>query len=484
MADPDPQARGDFQTPVELAREVWGALGDIGDVGAVVEPTVGLGAFLLAAPDALRERPWVCFDLNRDYVAATAAASEARGFGNVRVEIADAFQLNASHFADLEPDRPLLAIGNPPWVTSSGQAAVSARNLPAKSSEGFGLTGLDALTGKANFDIAEAILLRLLESTADFEDLRLAFLIKRTVAMKLARRLIGSATELSFSRIDARTHFGVAVDAGLFVARRTRGAGGRATSYVSVAPGMGERPTRRAGFHNRRFVEDLDAHSAAAHLEAAEPVPWRQGIKHDLARVLELIPAGAGQTNGLGEAVDIEEESLCPLYKSSDVANGRPFRRVFPLFQEDLTGPLPGLETRWPKLHAYLLRHGDAFDGRRSRIYEGKPRFSIFGIGSYTLAPWKVVVSGLYPSGGFRVIGPDESGRPSLVDDTCYLLPFEDEESARTVADHLNCTEVRDLMQTLIDPGSKRPITKAILARVEVPIAPSEGAIARQLAGA
>lgn len=475
MAEPHFRVRGDFQTPTDLARQVWRALGNLGDVETIVEPTVGVGSFLLTAPAALRARPWICFDLNPDHVASAAAAAEAGGFRDVRVEVADAFRLSASSFAGLNRARPLLAIGNPPWVTSSGQATIAARNLPPKSTEGFGLRGLDALTGKANFDIAEAVLLRLLEATEEFEDLRLAFLIKRTVAMKLARRLIGSATDLSFARIDARAHFGVAVDAGLFVARRTNPAPLCATGHVAVATGIGEQPSRRAGFHNQRFVEDLDAHAGNAHLEAEEPVPWRQGVKHDLAKVLELVPEEDGLRNGFGEAVDVEEQSLCPLYKSSDVANARSPRRLFPLFQEDLSGPLPDLESRWPKLNAYLLRHGEAFDGRRSRIYVNKPRFSIFGIGPYTLAPWKVVVSGLYSSGLFRVVGPDEEGRPSLVDDTCYLLPYEDEESARAVADHLNGDEVQRLLQTLIDPGSKRPVTKAILSRLEVPIAPTAG---------
>jgi hypothetical protein len=472
MADPHPRVRGDFQTPVDLARQVWAALGDLGDVGAVVEPTVGAGSFLISAPTELRARPWVCFDINAEHVATAAAVAAAQGFEQARITKADAFTLAPASFADLDREQPLLAIGNPPWVTSSGQASVAARNLPLKSNATFGLAGLDALTGKANFDIAEAVLLRLLEATESFEDVRLAFLIKRTVAMKLARRLLGVAHELSFAEIDARGHFGVAVDAGLFIARRKAGAA--PATHVSISPGLGKARTRRAGLHNERFVEDLDAHAAAAHLEAVEPVPWRQGVKHDLAKILELTPGEEGLRNGLGEAVEIEEEALCPLYKSSDVANGRAARRLFPLFQEDLSGPLPDLESRWPLLAAYLRRHGDAFDARRSRIYARKPRFSIFGIGPYTLAPWKVAVSGLYSSGRFRVIGPDENGRPSLVDDTCYLLPFDNERSARTVADHLNGAEAQRLLRTLMDPGSKRPVTKAILSRVEVPIEPSE----------
>jgi hypothetical protein len=291
--------------------------------------------------------------------------------------------------------------------------------------------------------------------------------------MKLSRRLLGVASELSFSRIDAKAHFGAGVDAGLFVLRLTSD-GRPITRHVDVASELGGAPARRAGFRNDRFVEDLDSHASAAHLEATDPVPWRQGVKHDAAKVLELIPTEGKLLNGFGEAVSVEREALCPLYKGSDVANGRESRRLFPLFQIDLSGPLADLRSRWPLLADYLVKHEAVFEARRSRIYAGKPPFSIFGVGSYTLAPWKVVVSGLYSTARFRVIGPSSTGQPSLVDDTCYLLPFESEADARTVADHLNGTGPQQLLRALMDGGSKRPITKALLARVEVPLRPAE----------
>jgi len=443
-------------------------------VASVIEPTVGAGAFLQTSPDHLLGRRWLCADLNAEYVAQAREVAAARGFEDARIEHRDAFDLAFDHAAGLDPSLPVLAIGNPPWVTSSGQGSLAVRNLPEKGNGRFGLAGLDALTGKANFDIAEAILLRLLDALSGFRDVRLAFLVKRSVAMKLSRRLLGEAAELSFARIDARAHFGAAVDAGLFMTRLSAGRD-RVAEHVDIAEEIGGKPARRAGFRDGRFVEDLDGHVAAAHLEAADPVPWRQGVKHDAARVLELIPVDGGLKNGFGEAVEVEPDVLCPLYKGSDVANGRGPRRLFPLFQVDLSGPLSDLDLRWPLLADYLVRHEAVFAGRRSRIYAGKPLFSIFGVGPYTLAPWKVVVSGLYPTAAFRVLGPS-SGRPPLVDDTCYLLPFERERDAQAVADHLNSPGPQRLLRALMDGGAKRPVTKAILSRVEIPRKPIESA--------
>ena len=473
VAKAAPCIHGDFQTPPELASEVWRALGDLRGVQAVIEPTVGTGTFLRTAPGFLARSRWLCFDINADYLNQSRQVAQERGFQKVRVEQRNAFDISAELLSSLDPRRTLLAIGNPPWVTSSGQGGLAVQNLPSKSNGKFGLTGFDAMTGKANFDIAEAILLRLLEAVEGFHDVRLAFLLKRSVAMRLARRLLGSAVQLSFARIDAKAHFGAAVDAGLLVVRLNSG-DGTPTSHVQVASKIDGPVIRRAGFRNDRFVEDLDGHSDSAHLEAAEPVPWRQGVKHDVAKILELTPIDERLVNGLGETVLVEPEILCPLYKGSDIANDRKPRRVFPLFQFDLSGPLIDLESRWPLLAEYLQQHKATFAARRSRIYKGKPSFSIFGVGAYTTAPWKVVVSGLYPTAKFRVVGPSPTGQPPLVDDTCYLLPYTDEENARAVADHLNSPGSQQLLHSLMDTGAKRPITQAVLARIEIPVRPVE----------
>ena len=476
MAEHQTYIRGDFQTPDALAAEVWASLGVLEGV-AVVEPTVGNGAFLRTAPASLLGCPWFCRDLNDAYVRQALEVARSRGIEEARVEHADAFDLSAECFVGLDREQPILAVGNPPWVTSAGQASFEVRNLPKKTNGEFGLAGLDALTGMANFDIAEAILLRLLSALADFHDVRLAFLVKRSVAMKLGRRLLGRASELSFARVDAKTHFGASVDAGLFVSR-LRSDRSQVASHIDVAEALGGEPTRRAGFQDGRFVEDLESHATSVHLEADDTVPWRQGVKHDVAKILELIPTGdGGLLNGLGESVIVEPDVLCPLYKSSDVANGRQPRRVFPLFQNDLSGPISDLASRWPLLAEYLARHEDVFASRRSRIYAGKPPFSIFGVGSYTLAPWKVVVSGFYSTPRFRVLGPSPAGRPALVDDTCYLLPFETEAEAHTVANYLNSAGPQKLIRALSDDGAKRPITKALLSRVEIPLSPVESCV-------
>jgi hypothetical protein len=220
-----------------------------------------------------------------------------------------------------------------------------------------------------------------------------------------------------------------------------------------------------------RFIEDLARYDQSKWIEATpgDGLIWRQGIKHDAARVLELKVADGSLVNGLGVRAEIEDDALCPFFKSSDLASNRVASRRFPLYQHDLSGPLPDLAQRWPKLHEYLYAHRDRFRARGSSIYRGKDDFMLFGVGSYTLAPFKVAVSGFYKEPCFRVLDPDENSRPPLVDDTCYMLPFDDRANAEAVASYLNGRSVQSFLASIADRTAKRPYTKEILGRIAVP---------------
>ena len=78
-----------------------------------------------------------------------------------------------------------------------------------------------------------------------------------------------------------------------------------------------------------------------------------------------------------------------------------------------------------------------------------RPRFSVFGIGEYSFAQWKVAISGFYKSLDFRVVAPCE-GRPVVLDDTCYFLPFRSEKEAVTVAELLNSDKARGFFKSVV----------------------------------
>ena len=155
---------GDFQTPEPLANEICELLFRRGERPAVVaEPTVGRGAFLLAAANLFPEARLHGWDINDAYVLEAKTAMDAAGASS-RTSLAcrDFFACDwESELAALSGG--ILILGNLPWVTNSGVSAVNGSNLPVK--ENFlGLRGLAARTGKSNFDISEWMLIRLLRS--------------------------------------------------------------------------------------------------------------------------------------------------------------------------------------------------------------------------------------------------------------------------------------------------------------------------------
>jgi hypothetical protein len=466
----DASSLGDFQTPVDLATLVWSAV-DVAGVTAVVEPTVGTGSFIKAAPAGAVGLPWYAFDIHDGYVGAAQAAAKERQV-RAAIRVKSAFDLEQRDFPGVAGGSVILLIGNPPWVTNADQGGAGADNLPAKSNR-FRLAGLAAMTGKANFDIAEAILLAALAALRDASEVRVALLMKRSVALKIAQDVMtqGGAAELAFSAIDAKQWFGASVDAGL-LQMTWRASSSRSAQTIRLFKGIRDSTCVRAGIVGGQFVHRCDQYGRVRHIEAGsadEALPWRQGIKHDAARLLELRTSERGIVNGLDEPVDVEDDVLCPLYKSSDLANGRGASRLFPLYQFDLTGPAADLGRRWPKLEAYLQRHRARLDARRSRIYSGRPPFMLFGVGPYTTAPYKIAVSGLYKRPRFVVLGPSATGAPPLVDDTCNLLPFDTLAEAEEIAAYLNSLDVSAFLAAVADPTAKRPYTVEVLRRIRDP---------------
>ncbi len=460
-------AFGDFQTPRQLAAEIWAGL-DLRGVDLLIEPTVGVGSFLATVPPHATGIPWLAWDINAEYVRQAKTTADELAL-KATVEEKDAFSVIGDDLAPVVAGKTVLAVGNPPWVTNAAQARTPRPNLPEKWNR-FGLRGLDAKTGKANFDIAEAILLSVIAALETAAEVRLAFLVKRSVALKMARDLLGTpgVVEAHFARIDAKKWFGASVEAGVFRLRLSPSEA-QATPEIRMATSLDDRNPTVAGLLAGRFVENLRLYANAKHIEAARGTGliWRQGIKHDVSRILELRRTESGLHNGLGELVDIEEDALCAFHKSSDIAAGRPASRLFPLYQTDLSGP-DGL-TAWPKLAAYLREHEAAFAARGSSIYKGKPDFMLFGVGPYTRAPFKVAVSGFYKEPRFRVLRPSATGNPPLVDDTCYLLPFESEIEAISMAEYLNGPDVQAFLNTVADRTAKRPFTKELLGRIAAP---------------
>jgi hypothetical protein len=460
---------GDFQTPDNLARSVCAKLSELGVVpDMVIEPTCGIGAFVLAAAEAFPEANAIRgYEINGGYLdTLRQRLPEASNAGRIRLSQADFFATDWKPELRVVPGR-ILVLGNFPWVTNSAQGAIGGRNLPEKSNF-QNHSGLDAITGKANFDISEWMLLEVVrwfrERAGD-----IAMLVKTSVARKVlahAERQKLTLREASLYSIDAKKTFDASVDACLLVMRFAGKPEAGVYDY-SVYPSLASTDSRRVGQRRGFTVNDLDAFESSSFLLGEAPQKWRSGIKHDAAPVMELSRVPQGWINGLGECVDIEPDYLFPLLKGSDIGGGKAWREKFVLVTQRYVGePTEGIRASCPKTWAYLEAHAALLDGRGSSIYRNNPRFSIFGVGGYAFRPWRIAVCSLYKALKFRVVGPIE-GKPAMFDDTVYYVSFDTETEARESLALLASEPCLRLLSSLIFWDEKRPIKAGILNAVD-----------------
>ncbi len=460
---------GDWQTPLELAAAVCALLRFEGvEPRCVLEPTCGKGAFVRAALETWPESRVYGLEIQREHLNAALAAIPPDRRCHVSLLEGNVFDPKP---ADWPIGSDVLVLGNPPWITSAALGALGSANVPAKRNRD-GAPGLDALTGKANFDLAEAVVLRMLEEMKGRGTL--AMLVKmKTAQHVLARFLPGRRGSACLRRFDAAGWFGASVEACLLLIRFDR-----TDAEVPVYTSLSVQATAEAllGWDGDRLV-DRYREAGDSGLGTGAGFPWRPGVKHDAARVLELTRLEDGvYLNGLGESVEIEDVAVFPLLKSSDLANDRlvPVRAVL-LPQRSTVEDTTGLRTSAPQTYSYLQHHGEVLDGRRSSIYRNRPRFAIFGVGDYTFALWKVAVSGLYANFNFVAVGPFQ-GRPVVFDDTVNLLACQSREEAEEVATHFNSPSVQSHLRARCLPRAKRPLTIDLLRSV-----PRPGRLSREL---
>lgn len=458
---------GDFQTPVELAAEVLSAVGYSGErFPRVLEPTCGRGNFLVAA-SASEPPPAQLHGIEVQPVHADEARASLAGSGvPTTIEVGDIFTYDLARIA-WHADGQLIVVGNPPWVTLSELSALSSTNVPARRNI-RGVSGISAMTGDSNFDIAEYIWMRLLVELRD-EDPTIVLLCKTSVARRaltLAHALCLPLAESKLWRIDAKKHFGVAADACALMMRLEQG---MSEFTCEVYPTLSAlKPETVMGVIDGELVARADRYLAVAALDGRSPETWRSGVKHDLAAVMELKVDGEKLRNGLDEIVDVEPEFVYPLLKSSDLnADRAPGSRRVLITQKRLQEGTNELREIAPRLWAYLSAHAASFASRKSSVYRGRSQFAMFGIGDYTFAPYKIAISGLYKTPRFRLLAPVDE-RPVIVDDTCYFLPFDTRAEALVVLALLQSRPAVDLLESLFFPDAKRPVTKKLLTRLDL----------------
>lgn len=466
------RALGDFQTPPDLVKQILAVLQPYStNWTRVLEPTCGVGNFLIGAFQSA------------DFKFSEAYGIELQGHhlerakqslaclppvASVQLIHESIFDISLKDRLTWQTDGGLLILGNPPWVTNAELGKLGSQNLPNKYNVNRS-KGLNAQTGESNFDLAEAILQKLLLEL-QHDNPTFAVLCKTTVARNILRFAQQHALPIrqSFMRqIDAKRWFGATVEACLLYLELEAS---HHNSYTPLFTSLSEtNPIQIIEVRGKKIIADYANYTPYQHLEGQTSLVWRQGVKHDVAAVMELNRQSEGWRNKLDQTVLIETERIYPLLKGADLQHGRTDLSVRGIImtQQQLGEDTQQLAEQAPRLWAYLMQHRALFDRRKSSIYRQRPLFSIFGVGQYTFAPYKVAVAGLYAPPIFRLIPPFE-GKPVLFDDTCYFIPCQELTHASLLVSLLNHPTSQAFFASICFVDAKRPITKGLLQRLNL----------------
>ncbi|MES2765913.1 MAG: hypothetical protein V4642_08600 [Bacteroidota bacterium] len=476
LKEPDRTEYGDFQTNSDLAEKVAIFLKEnLAKPQIIVEPTCGKGAFILAALKTFKKVEKIyAVEIYKPYVWETKFSILHHFLENPTVEKPEiaifhknVFDFDFKSIACENSSKKILIIGNPPWVTNSKLSVLESTNLPTKSNF-KNASGIEAITGKGNFDIGEYITLMMLEAFQNSQG-KLAFLVKNSVIKNIVsdqKQRNFRISDLQKHSIDSKREFNVSVEASLFTCDLNGVSEYDCEEFDFYKNSV---LLNRFGWVGAKFVSDIDHYESTNAIDGICQFEWRQGVKHDCSAIMEFDRVNGHFKNGRDEEFSLEEDLVFGLLKSSDLKSPVINKtRKFTIITQRKTGQeTKTIESNFPKTFSYLSSNKEQFEARKSSIYKNKPPFSIFGIGDYSFKSFKVSISGLYKTFDFKLVLP-QNGKPVMLDDTCYFLGFDKLEHAVFTAILLNSETSKHFLQSITFPDAKRTFTKDVLMRIDL----------------
>lgn len=453
---------GDYQTPLKFANDICLYLKKELKINPkiVLEPTCGMGNFLEAGLNVFANlKKAYGIEINPDYCEKCK-----KKFNNnlVSIKCDDFFSINLNYIID--PTEELLILGNPPWATNSEINF----NLPKKKNF-KNLSGTDAITGASNFDVCEYIILKLLNEFKSF-NATIAMLCKTSVARNVFNEISRNhypAKYVKMLNFNAKKIFDVNAPACLLVVKMAKNEKGCSICQVSdfdAPETIQSIITCDNGVlsNSNKVVHDLDGNCQ---------FEWRQGVKHDCSKIMELKKLENNlYKNKNNEVFKIEEHFVYPLLKSSSFKKtilNTDFEKYVIVTQKKAKDETASIAHFAPLTWKYLMCNKKEFDNRKSSIYNNAPLFSMFGVGDYSYAQYKVGISGFYKKPLFSLIYNKENiQKPIMLDDTSYFLSFDNYDMAYVCMLILNSDTVQDFLYSISFQDAKRPYTKKVLQRI------------------
>lgn len=455
MSGKEKKEFGDYQTPIQFCYRVCDYIkkqGFANSVKAILEPTCGIGNFLLVASNTFGCDRVVAIEINEEY----ARTSKGRVSSAV-VEVKNIFDVNTKELCGTDD---VLVIGNPPWATNSKLSY----NLPQKINF-KGLRGIDALTGSSNFDIGEYIILQLIDEYKNSDSV-ICMLCKTSVARNIILEM--SRNNVMYSKVEmlkfnSNKIFGISVSACVLLIKLSSHGKSNRDIICEVKD-----------FDDKSIIDTLIVSNGIikttrikADLEGKCQLVWRQGVKHDCGKVMELDIKGGEFVTKNNVTVKIEEGLVFPLVKSSHFK--KPIICEFSKFvivtQTKPKQDTSYIQIKYPLTWKYLNDNIESFNSRKSIIYKNSAQFSMFGIGDYSFAPYKVGLSGFYKNPLFCLL---HSEKPVMTDDTAYFLAFDNYDLAYCTMLLMNSKIVQNFLLSIAFLDNKRPYTVKLLSRLDI----------------
>ncbi len=474
--EPDRAEYGDFQTNIILANKITlHLLSKNISPEIVIEPTCGKGNFIIATLRNFKNiKNIIGVEIYEPYVWETKfnimdffIANPYSNKPEISIIHCNVFDFDFKQIAKQYSTKDILVIGNPPWVTNSKLGSLNSSNLPKKTNF-KNHSGLDAMTGKGNFDIAEFITMTMIETFQNMNG-HLLLLVKNSVIKNILfdqNKNHYKIASIEKQCIDSKKEFNVSVGASLFYCQLNSTPAFECKEFNFYD---NKDSYLKFGWVADKFVSNIDTYIHTKEIDNECPFVWRQGLKHDCSAVMELEKVNGHYLNGLNEEIKLEDGLIYGILKSSDLKNTviSQTRKFTIVTQKKVGQETNYIKNQYPKTYQYLTQHKENFDARKSSIYNSKPLFSIFGIGDYSFKPFKVAISGFYKTFHFTLILPQDN-KPVMLDDTCYFIGFDKIEYAVYSLILLNSDKTMQFLQSVTFADAKRTFTKDVLMRIDL----------------
>jgi len=429
-------------------------------------------------------------------------------------------------FAPVFLERFDYVVGNPPWVNWESLPEDYRRETAPLWAihELFPHKGFDAILGKCKDDISVLMTYVALDKYVR-DGGRLGFLITQTVfkgvgaSQGFRRFRLGDGTPLSVVLVDdladIKPFSGASNRTAVVVLER-----GRETEYPVkyshwYKPGGGsvipedltlqELQEERIATYRQFYAEPVDEANLTSSwitgrrqaLRAVKKVlgtsdyRGREGINSGGANgvywldVIGQRPSGlvmvSNITKGIKRKVDdvqaaIEPDLVYPLLLRGDVRRWQAIPSVYVLATHEpgmklKAIPEDEMATRLPKTYAYLKHFEDVLRQRsvyRRYFKEDDPFYSMFNIGDYTFAPYKVVWPNIASELACAVVSSHE-GKTVIPQHIVTLVGLDNAEEAHFVCAVANSSPINFALQSYSQKGGKSFGTPHVLENLFVP---------------